>query len=83
MEKQLLQVGTSKTKVLMKKMTLWLLHFLLLISNSGDADQQQMGTNNFKPMASGPRCYERVAKASKTNHLMQPTTRLIILVVVR
>ena len=65
MEKQVLQVGTSKTKVLMKKMTLWLLHFLLLISNLGNGDQPQMGTRKVKAMVLLPRHYERVTKAAK------------------
>ena len=65
MEKQVLQVGTSKTKQLMKQLTLWLLRFLLFISNSGGYDQPQMVTKKFKTMASVQLHYERVTKAFK------------------
>ena len=59
------QVGTSITKQLTKKLTLWLLHFLLFISNSGDTNQPKMGTRKVKEMALGPHSYWKVAKAYK------------------
>ena len=65
MEKQVLQVGISKTKQLMKQLTLWLLHLSIFISNSGDADHPQMGTIKSKAMASVPCRYGRVVKAAK------------------
>ena len=63
--KHVLQVGTYKTKQLIKKLTLWLLHFLPFISNLGDADQPQMGTRKVKAMTLGLRRCGRVAKADK------------------
>ena len=65
MYKHVLQVGTSRTKKLMKQLTLWLLYFSLFISNSGDDDQTQMGNRKANEMESGYRCYERVAKVAK------------------
>ena len=65
MEKHVLQVGTSKTKQLMGQLTLWLLHFSLFISNSGDENNPQTGTRKANPMASEPRSYERVATSAK------------------
>ena len=52
MEKQLLQLGTSKTKKSMNQLVLWLFRFLLFISNAGDADQPQMGNRKVKAMTS-------------------------------
>ena len=52
MYKHVLQVGTSRTKQLMKQLTLWLLYFSLFISNSGDADQTQMGNRKANEMVS-------------------------------
>ena len=65
MDKQVLQLGTSKTKQLNKQLTLWLLHFLLFISNSGNTDQPQMETRTFEAISALPHCCERVAKADK------------------
>ena len=39
--------------------------FITFISTSGDVDQPQIKTRKSKAMTSGPRRYERVAKASK------------------
>ena len=39
--------------------------FITCILTSGDADQPQMGNRKSKAMSSGPRRYDRVAKAYK------------------
>ena len=39
--------------------------FITFISNSGDANQPQMGIIKAKAMSLWSRCYERVAKAYK------------------
>ena len=65
MNKKMLQLGASKTKQLMKQLTLWLLHFVRFISNYGNGDQTKMETRKVKAMASVPHSYESVANEYK------------------
>ena len=60
-----MQVGISRTKQLIMQLTLWLLHFLLFISNSCDTNQTQIWTRKVKAMTSGLLFYDRVANAAK------------------
>ena len=56
-----IDVASRHIKKQLKQLKLWLLHFLLFISNSGDADKVQMGNI----MASVTHSFERVAKSAK------------------
>ena len=60
-----MQVCTYKATQLMKRFTLWLLHFSIFISNSGYANHSQIGTRKVKEILLGLRCYDRVAKTYK------------------
>ena len=60
-------MGTSKTKQMMKKLKLWFLRFLPVISNSGNANQIQMRTRKDKEISSRPHPNERVSKAARHN----------------
>ena len=65
MYKHMLQVRTSERDNKMKQLTLWLLHFLIVISNSGYAIRPKMGNRNVNSMELGPRNHERVSNSVK------------------